>query len=108
MHIAITGASTGIGAALAREFIQSGASVTLVARRRELLDRLATDAPAGRAFVAPRDLANVGQACDWIAPAERALGPIDVLVNNAGVQIIGPTALTASEDGERLLAINLL
>ncbi|MCA9720296.1 MAG: SDR family NAD(P)-dependent oxidoreductase, partial [Myxococcales bacterium] len=90
MHVAVTGASTGIGEAIARELASAGASVTLVARRRARLEQLAGELP--RAHVVTRDLADLTQAADWIDEAERALGPIDVLINNAGVQIIGATA----------------
>jgi short-subunit dehydrogenase len=83
-HVAITGASSGIGEALARELLQAGAAVTLIARRRERLEALARTA-GGRSQVIACDLGDVAHALDWIAPAEAELGPIDVLVNNAGV-----------------------
>ncbi|MCB9749163.1 MAG: SDR family NAD(P)-dependent oxidoreductase [Myxococcales bacterium] len=105
MHVAVTGASTGIGEAIARELASAGASVTLVARRRARLEQLAGELP--RAHVVTRDLADLTQAADWIDEAERALGPIDVLINNAGVQIIGATADGDVEDGERLLRLNV-
>ncbi|MCA9522516.1 MAG: SDR family oxidoreductase, partial [Myxococcales bacterium] len=58
--------------------------------------------------IAARDLSDVEQATDWVAAAEEALGPIDVLVNNAGVQHVGPTEEMDCEGGEGLLAVNLL
>src|SRR5258708_230579 len=89
-HVAITGASSGIGEALVREFVRAGAAVTMVARRRDLMEKLAAEV-GGKTRIVATDLANAAQALDWLAPAEAELGPIDVLINNAGVQIVEPT-----------------
>jgi short-subunit dehydrogenase len=106
-HVAITGASSGIGAALARELGRAGARLTLVARRRELLDGLAGEiGPSCR--VVAHDLADGEHACDWIADAEAAHGPIDVLVNNAGMQIVGPAALADEHQALKLFQLNLI
>src|SRR5690242_17375881 len=107
MHVAVTGASSGIGEALAREYLRRGARVTLVARRQERLARISQDF-AARARCAAADLSDVASACDWIAPAEAALGPIDVLVNNAGAEMIAPTVDVAWDKAENLLRLNLL
>ena len=106
MHVAITGASAGIGEALARAWAARGAAVTLVARRKERLDQIAAEV-GGKTFVQAADLSLVDHATDWIAPAEAALGPIDVLVNNAGVQTIEETALASVEKGEEMLRLNV-
>jgi short-subunit dehydrogenase len=106
MHVAITGASVGIGEAFARAFAAKGASISLVARRKDRLDALAREL-SGKAFVHEADLSHPDRATDWIAPAEEALGPIDVLVNNAGVQNIEPTELAVPDEGERLLRLNV-
>lgn len=106
-HVAITGASSGIGAAIARDMSAAGLSVTLVARRREAMEALAQVLP-GRSHIAVCDLAQVVDATSWIADAERALGPVDILVNNAGVQVIGPATELDVERGERSVAVNLL
>src|SRR5262245_17354796 len=98
MHVAITGASSGIGEALAREYGRHGAKLTLVARREELLRRLAGEI-GGDVFVAPHDLSLPEGAEGWIASAEAAHGPIDVLVNNAGIEKTGPTAEADVEIG---------
>ncbi len=90
MHIVITGASSGIGAALARELARlPGARLTLVARRVALLERLAAelDVPV---HVARADLSTDDDG--WLAEAEAEHGPVDVLVNNAGAQVVAPTA----------------
>ena len=106
MHVIVTGASSGIGAAIAREFARSGAQVTVVARRREKLDALAREFPE-RMHVIARDLSDPHDCVDWIADAERAHGPIDVFVNNAGVQEIQPLDEMAPANIERVLQLNL-
>jgi short-subunit dehydrogenase len=107
MHVAITGASSGIGEAIARELARAGASLTLVARRRELLDKIAKETGA-RCHVVTQDLSEHHKAADWIDGAEGALGPIDVLINNAGVEHIAPADEIDLEKGEKLLFLNLL
>jgi short-subunit dehydrogenase len=107
MHIAITGASSGIGAALVREFSAAGWSVTLIARRETLLRAIAEELPQPSHIVV-QDLSDPDTCCDWIAAAEAALGPLDVLVNNAGVQVLGPTDQVDPAEGERSLRLNLL
>lgn len=107
MHVAITGASSGIGEAVARAFAARDASLTLVARREPLLRKLAAELPTPT-HVEVADLADLTRCCDWIAPAEAELGPIDVLVNNAGITSTGPFREISVEESERLLRINLL
>ncbi|NUP12988.1 MAG: SDR family NAD(P)-dependent oxidoreductase [Polyangiaceae bacterium] len=107
MHIAVTGASSGIGASFARELARAGYRLTLVARRADLLHALAKDLAPAETHIAPHDLSDVAHVTDWIEGAERALGPIDVLVNNAGVQIVAPTAEVDPEQADRLLAVDL-
>ena len=106
MHVAVTGASSGIGEAIAREFAAHGAAVTLVARRRERLEVLAAELE--RAHVVAHDLSDPERAADWIAGAEAALGPIDVLVNNAGIQIVSRTEEVDPGHGDKLLKLNVL
>jgi short-subunit dehydrogenase len=106
MHVAITGASAGIGEALVRAWAARGASVTLVARRKERLDQIAAEV-GGKTFVQAADLSLPEHATSWIAPAEAALGPIDMLVNNAGMQSIEETALASVEKGEETLRLNV-
>ncbi len=105
-HVAVTGASSGIGEAIAGEFGRAGAGLTLVARRRDLLERLA-EKIGGRYFVAAHDLSDPVRATEWIAAAEDALGPIDILVNNAGIENTGPTAEADVEGALRVLRLNL-
>lgn len=93
-HVAITGASTGIGEGLARRWAQDRCDLTLVARRRDTLEALATELRSRhgvRVHVAAADLGTPARCMEWVGPAEAELGPIDVLVNNAGRMVVGPT-----------------
>ena len=105
-HVVVTGASSGIGEAIAREYLKRGARVTLVARRRDRLDRLAKDAE-DRTHIVQADLADPTVAFSWIDGAEKANGPIDILINNAGVQIVRSVLETPWEDAEKLLVLDL-
>jgi short-subunit dehydrogenase len=107
MHVAITGASSGIGEALAREFSAAGASVSLIARRKDLMSTLAASLKTPT-FVKSVDLLDTQNSTAWIAEAEAALGPIDVLINNAGMQIVGPVEETSPDQGEAVLKLDLL
>jgi short-subunit dehydrogenase len=107
VHVVITGASSGIGEALAREYLARGASVTLVARRKDRLEAIAKD-HAGKCHVVEADLAAFEHADAWVDGAVAALGPVDVLVNNAGIQIVRGTIDTSWDDGERQLRLNTL
>lgn len=107
MHVVITGASSGIGEAIAREWAKAGAKITLVARRKELLEKLAAEIGGG-ALVVAHDLADSARATEWIATAEATHGPIDVLVNNAGMENVGSTAASDTATALKLLHLNLL
>lgn len=106
MHVLVTGASSGIGAAIAEEYLGRGARVTLVARRRDRLEAIA--GPRGAAcHVIAADLSEHDGAASVVARAVSALGPIDVLVNNAGVQILGAMHETPWDDAEHLMRVNV-
>jgi len=108
MHIVVTGASSGIGEAIARELAKlPGARLTLVARRGERLARLSREL-GPTAHVVVRDLSQPNDAESVIDEAEAASGPVDVLVNNAGSQIIADTAAVDVAEGEASLALNLV
>jgi 3-oxoacyl-[acyl-carrier protein] reductase len=80
----VTGASGGIGAAIARALHGQGAAVVLSGTRRDALDSLAAELGA-RAHVQPADLADATQTEGLVAAAEQVAGPLDILVNNAGL-----------------------
>jgi short-subunit dehydrogenase len=104
----VTGASSGIGAALARDLAAAGASVALVARRAERLRELAATLPGGRAVVFPCDLRDPEAVAATVAAARARLGPIDLLVSNAGVGRYLPFLETGPEDTAAILETNLL
>jgi NADP-dependent 3-hydroxy acid dehydrogenase YdfG len=104
----ITGASSGIGRATARALADRGASVACVARRRDRLDALATEVgnAGGTALAIPADVADRAQAEAAVAQAVAHFGRLDVLVNNAGLMLLGPVVGADVEDWERMIAIN--
>ena len=73
-HVVITGASSGIGAALVAEFVRSGARVTMVARREADMRALAKEV-GGQTQIFVVDLSRMEGALAWIAPAEAQFGP---------------------------------
>jgi 3-oxoacyl-[acyl-carrier protein] reductase len=80
----VTGASGGIGAAIARALHAQGAKVVLSGTRRERLEELAQDLGEG-AFVCPADLRDAAEPNALIEAAEKVAGPLHILVNNAGM-----------------------
>ena len=92
--IAITGASSGIGEATARELAARGAAVVVGARRADRLDRLVADirSTGGRARAVRVDVTERGDLVDLVAAAVEDFGRLDVLVNNAGTSALGTLA----------------
>jgi NADP-dependent 3-hydroxy acid dehydrogenase YdfG len=105
----VTGASSGIGEATARRLAAEGASVALIARRRDRLETIAASlASEGcRALVVEADITNSDQAHDAMKRTVAELGRLDALVNSAGLALIGPFAESTEEEWERMLALNL-
>jgi len=107
MHIVITGASSGIGSALAKVFGKKGHCLTLVARRKNLLTQLTKELQCPTKIIVA-DLSQAQNSTVWIREAEDALGPIDVLINNAGASFVEPTSGVSSERMRSLFQLNLL
>ena len=106
----ITGASSGIGAAIARGFAARGSRVAVVARRRDRLAALAEEVAAAghpRPVVVVADLFEDGAAERVVAEARERLGRIDVLVNNAGLGYAGAFAEQSAEQIEQMLRLNV-
>jgi len=105
----VTGASSGIGTATARQLAEHGASVALVARRKDRLEDLAADIDkaGGTALVVQADITDRSQAEAAIQQTVERFGRLDILVNNAGVMLLGPVAGADVGEWERMLAVNV-
>ncbi|HEX4766009.1 MAG TPA: 3-oxoacyl-[acyl-carrier-protein] reductase [Lichenihabitans sp.] len=102
----VTGATGGIGGAIAHALHAQGATVALSGTRREALDGLA-QALGERAHVLPCDLADKTAVEALVGQAEAALGSLDILVNNAGISRDGLALRMKDEDWDRVMAVNL-
>ena len=105
----VTGASSGLGRHFARVLSGAGAEVALAARRLERLDSLAAEiaGAGGRALAVAMDVTDAASVVRGFAAAEAALGPIDILINNAGVPS-GEFFLDMSErEWREVMAVNL-
>jgi 3-oxoacyl-[acyl-carrier protein] reductase len=101
----VTGASGGIGGAIARQLHAQGAKVVLTGRRRDALDGLAA-ALAERVAVEPADLAEP-DAPDRLVRAVEGAGALDILVNNAGLTRDNLALRLKDEDWQAVLEVNL-
>jgi len=102
-HAVVTGASRGVGQALARELAGRGARVTVVARSEVPLKALAAEI-GGQAV--PADLADPEQLDGLIARIESGAGPVDLLVNNAALAVVNPLVDQSADDIRQSFAIN--
>jgi 3-hydroxybutyrate dehydrogenase len=108
-HVLITGASRGIGRAIAQRFAGEGAALFLVARQAEPLERAAEELRADGAHVAIHacDLGRHADVTAMVDAAVATLGHLDVLVNNAGVYKAARLLDLTPEDFDRVLQVNL-
>jgi 3-oxoacyl-[acyl-carrier protein] reductase len=102
----VTGATGGIGAAIARMMHAKGAVVAISGRRGDLLDSLAGQL-AGRVHVLPCDIANREDVEGLVPAAEKAMGHVDILVNNAGITRDQLLVRMKDEDWDEVLAVDL-
>jgi NADP-dependent 3-hydroxy acid dehydrogenase YdfG len=107
--VAVTGASSGIGEATALACAKAGAAVALAARRGERIEALAEriSSEGGRAIAVPTDVGDEAQARAFVARAHDELGRLDVLVNNAGVMLLGPIEHAETEEWRRMIDANV-
>ncbi len=107
--VAVTGASSGIGEATALACAHAGAAVALGARRGERIEGLAQQimAEGGRAIAIPTDVGEEAQASAFVARTHSELGRLDVLVNNAGVMLLGPIENAPTEEWRRMIHANV-
>ena len=102
----VTGASGGLGGAIAKALHGQGARVALSGTRRDALEKLAAELGDG-AFVLPADLSDAASVEALPAAAEAALGAVDILVNNAGVTRDNLFLRMKDEEWDEVLAVNL-
>jgi 3-oxoacyl-[acyl-carrier protein] reductase len=102
----VTGASGGIGNAIARCLHGAGAKVALTGTRKEALDALA-GVLGERAFVAPADLSDPAAPLKLVKAVEASLGTVDILVNNAGLTRDMLSMRLSDEDWAKVLDVNL-
>ncbi len=102
----VTGASGGIGGAIARGLHGQGAVVALSGTRTDALETLAGDL-GDRVHVVPCDLGEAGGPAALVGDAESAMGGIDILVNNAGLTRDGLALRMKDEDWQAVLDVNL-
>ena len=104
----VTGASSGIGEATAKELAAHGATVAVVARRMARLDALVTEIEkaGGSALAVVTDITDRAQAEQAIQTVVDRFGRLDILVNNAGLMLLGHVVDTDVEEWERMIAVN--
>ena len=107
---AITGASSGIGEATAVTLARAGAAVSLAARRGDRISELAEriEREGGRALAIETDVTDEAQANAFVTRTKEELGRLDVLVNNAGVMLLGPVVGADTGEWRRMIEVNLL
>jgi NADP-dependent 3-hydroxy acid dehydrogenase YdfG len=107
--VAVTGASSGIGEATALACAKAGAAFGLAARRRDRIDALAQriEGDGGRAIAVQTDVGEEDQARAFVERTNDELGRIDVLVNNAGVMLLGPIIGAPTEEWRQMIHANV-
>ena len=105
----VTGASSGIGAATAQRLAAEGAAVALVARRRDRLADLASTirSDRGNSLVLQADVTDQEQAVAAVERTVSELGRLDIVVNNAGVMLLGPALESTTGEWDRMVALNV-
>jgi NADP-dependent 3-hydroxy acid dehydrogenase YdfG len=105
----VTGASSGLGDAIARALAARGARLALVARRKDRLDQLALEIEqqAGVALAIEADITQRPEAAAAVQETVDQFGRIDTVVNNAGVMFVDPVENALPEEWDRMVAVNV-
>jgi NADP-dependent 3-hydroxy acid dehydrogenase YdfG len=103
----VTGASSGIGEATVRALSEAGAAVALGARRTDRLEAIAGSL-GGPTFVRAVDVSDEEQATGFVSDAASELGGPHILVNNAGLMLLGPVTDQTTDDWRRMIDVNLM
>lgn len=108
--VVVTGASAGLGRAIAREFAKRGACIGLLARGEDGLKGAAEDVEAlgGKAIMLPTDVADYAQVEAAASAVEAAFGPIDIWVNDAMTAVFSPVSETPPEEFRRVTEVTYL
>src|SRR5690348_1704420 len=105
----VTGASAGLGVAVAQALAEAGADVALGARRADALQstRALVEAAGRRAITVPTDISDQGQCQALVAATMAEFGRLDILVNNAGIGTATPALREKEEDFRKVLDVNI-
>jgi NADP-dependent 3-hydroxy acid dehydrogenase YdfG len=108
--VVVTGASAGVGRAIAVSFAKRGARLGLLARGREGLEgaKREVESAGGRALAIPIDVSNPDAVEAAAQQVEEKLGPVDVWVNNAMVSVFSPAKQMTPEEYKRVTEVNYL
>jgi 3-oxoacyl-[acyl-carrier protein] reductase len=109
-HAVVTGATRGIGRAIAEHLLRAGASVAICGRGKEGVDRAAAEmkkSTGGEVLGEPADVSNRDQVERLFSSIKSRFGKLDILVNNAGVGVFRPVQDLAPEDWRRTIDLNL-
>jgi 2-keto-3-deoxy-L-fuconate dehydrogenase len=101
----VTGAGSGIGAAIAETFARAGARVAVTDRDGASAEKVA-HAIGSSAFACELDVTSEGQCAEVARFVQAQAGPLQILVNNAGIGHVGTMATTSGEDFDRIFAVN--
>lgn len=106
----VTGASSGIGEATARALAAEGAAVALVARRTDRIESLSRELgkQGGHALALTTDVTVEQEARNAVERTVRELGRLDIVINNAGVMLLGPIEGAPLEEWKRMVDLNIL
>ncbi|MFP8965032.1 SDR family oxidoreductase [Pokkaliibacter sp. CJK22405] len=107
--VVITGASSGIGEGIARELAKHGARLVLGARRLARLNQLVAEitAAGGQAIALETDVTDSRQVQALVDAGNEAFGPVDVIVNNAGIMPLSPMASMKVDEWDRMVDVNI-
>ncbi len=107
--VLVTGASSGIGEATARELAAAGATVVLGARRVERLEAVKRqiEADGGKAMVRALDVTSRDDVKAFVEAAQAQFGRVDVIVNNAGVMPLSPLAALKVDEWDQMIDVNI-
>jgi meso-butanediol dehydrogenase/(S,S)-butanediol dehydrogenase/diacetyl reductase len=107
--VIVTGGGSGIGRATALAFAREGAAVGIADRSRRKADAVAAEATAagGRSLALTCDVSQAGDCEEAVRATESAFGPLEILVNNAGIGTTGTVLTTDAAAFDRLMAVNV-